>query len=113
MSQRLDDFARNARAQLKERGWTPPELARRAGLAPKTVNNVLNGRHHAQQDVLEKIAAALGLKMWQLWLPELPAGAAHNETFPRLVTSAARLSPDAASRIVHIIDLELKAASSK
>jgi transcriptional regulator with XRE-family HTH domain len=109
MAERLDNFALNVRAQLLERNWTAPELARRARLSPKTVNNVLNGRHAAQADVLTKIAAALGLELWQMWLPVLPPDAAHDETFPRLVTTAARLSPEAAARVAHIIDLELRA----
>lgn len=111
MGERLDNFALNVRAQLRERGWTAPELARRARLSPKTVNNVLNGRHAQQVDVLSKIAAALDLELWQMWLPQLPHDAAHDETFPRLVTSAARLSPEAAARVAHIVELELKAAS--
>jgi transcriptional regulator with XRE-family HTH domain len=111
MAERLDYFALNVRAQLRERGWTAPELARRAKLSPKTVNNVLNGRHAQQVDVLSKIAAALGLELWQMWLPQLPQDAAQDDTFPRLVTSAARLSPEAAARVAHIVELELKAAS--
>jgi transcriptional regulator with XRE-family HTH domain len=110
MTQRLDNFATNVAAQLRERRWTAPELARRAGLSPKTVNNVLNGRHAAQVDVLTKIADALGLELWQMWLPQLPKDASHDETFPRLVTSAAKLSPEVCARVVHIVELELKAA---
>ncbi len=110
MAERLDNFALNMRAQIAERGWSAPELARRAGLAPKTVNNVLRGRHAAQADVLEKIAKALDLELWQMWLPQLPSDARHDETFPRLVTEAARLSPEARARVAHIIDLELQAS---
>jgi transcriptional regulator with XRE-family HTH domain len=113
MTQRLDNFAMNMKEQLRERGWTAPELARRAGVSPKSVNNVLNGRHAQQADVLNKIAAALGLELWQMWLPQLPKDAVHDETFPHLVTTAAKLSPEAIGRVAHIVDLELKAASSK
>jgi hypothetical protein len=45
-----------------------------------------------------------------MWLPLLPPDAAHDETFPRLVTTAAKLSPEAAARVAHIIALELQAA---
>lgn len=107
---RLDNFASNVKAQLLERGWTAPELARRAGLAPKTVNNVVNGRHAAQVDVLAKIAGALDLELWQMWLPQLPRDASHDETFPRLVMNVVGLTPEAMARISHIVDLELKAA---
>jgi hypothetical protein len=61
-------------------------------------------------DVLAKIAQALDLELWQMWLPLLPPDAAHDETFPRLVTTAAKLSPEAAARVAHIIALELQAA---
>lgn len=113
MGERLDNFAMNVREQLKERGWTAPHLARKAGVQPKTVNNILNGRHATQSDVHAKIAKALDLALWQMWLPQLPKDAQHDETFPRLVTGAARLSPDAMDRIAHIVDLELKAAAPK
>jgi transcriptional regulator with XRE-family HTH domain len=111
VAERLDNFAHNLRLQLRERGWTAPELARRAGLSAKTVNNVLNGRHAAQKDVLTKLADALNLELWQMWLPQLPKDASHDETFPRLVTTAAKLSPEACARVAHIVDLELKAAT--
>lgn len=111
MAERLDNFALNVREQLNERGWTAPQLARKARVGLKTVNNVLNGRHATQSDVLAKIAEALGLELWQMWLPQLPKDAQHDETFPRLVTTAAKLPPEAMSRIVHIVDLELRAAS--
>ena len=113
MTQRLDYFAHNMKEQLRERGWTPPELARRAGLSPKTVNNVLNGRHAQQLNILLKIANALELELWQMWLPKLPKDAMHDETFPHLVTTAAKLSPEAIDRVAHIADLELKAAGEK
>lgn len=113
MTGRLDNFASNVREQIRERNWTPPELARRAGISPKTVNNIIEGRHHPQLDVLAKIAEALNLELWQMWLPHLPQDAAHDETFPRLVTTAAKLSHEAAARVAHIIDLELKAAQKE
>lgn len=113
MGERLDNFAVNVREQLKERGWTAPELARRAGVQPKTINNILNGRHATQSDVLHKIAKALDLELWQMWLPKLPKDAQHDETFPRLVTRAAQLDQDAMGRVAHIVDLELKAAAPK
>jgi transcriptional regulator with XRE-family HTH domain len=93
MDQRLKDFARNVKAQLAHRKWSEPDLAKAAHLAPKTVNNILKGRHAPQLDKLAAIADALKVPLWQLWIPELDPGIGHDETFPRLVEAAARLSP--------------------
>ena len=61
----------NIRALLAQRAWTAPELARRAGISPKTLNNLLNGRHAPQLDVLQKIAHAFDLELWMLFWPQL------------------------------------------
>lgn len=110
MPGRLDNFASNVRAQLSARGWSPPELARRAGIGTKTLNNLLERRHHPQLNILQKVADALELQLWQMWLPQLPADAHHDETFPRLVTNAAKLSAEARGRVAHIVDMELRTA---
>lgn len=87
-------------------------LAKKAGVATKTLNNVLNGRHATQSDVLTKIAEALEIEVWQLWLPEFPADAAHDDTFPRLVETAAKLTRSARKAVARVADLEFQAGRS-
>lgn len=109
MTERPNAFARNVDSILSERRMSASELAEKAGLSVKTLNNVLNGRHAAQADTLEAIAGALGSPLWMFWLPEMPADLRGDETFPRLVETAAQLSPEARKQVARIADLELAA----
>lgn len=112
MDEQLKNFAQNVTAQMKRQRLTTAALAKRAGVAPKTLNNVLNGRHAPQLDVLVKIAKGLKVELWQLWLPEFPADMAHDQLFPKLIEMAARLSPDALKSIARMTTLELEAAEN-
>lgn len=112
MDEELKNFGRNVRAQITRQKLSTAILAKRAGIAPKTLNNLLNGRHAPQSDVLSKIAKGLKVELWQLWLPEFAAEMAHDQTFPMLVETAAKLSPDALKSIARMATLELEAAEN-
>lgn len=109
MDEQLKDFGRNVRAQITHQKLTTAALARKAAIAPKTLNNLLKGRHAPQADVLVKIAKALKVEFWQLWLPEFPPDMAHDQTFPILISTAAKLKPKALQSVARIAALELEA----
>lgn len=109
MDERLNLFSKNVISLMKQRKLTAPALAKHAGLSTKTLNNILHGRHEAQTDTLQAIADGLAVPLWQLWLPYMPTDMADDDTFPRLVTIAAKLSPEAAKRVARIAELELSA----
>lgn len=109
MDEQLKNFARNVKAHLAYGEITAPVLAKRADISPKTLNNILNGRHAPQLDVLAKIAKGLKCELWQLWLPEFPADMAHDATFPHLIRTASKLTPDALKAVSRMADLELQA----
>lgn len=109
MNEQLKNFGRNVIAHLAHQEVTRAEIAKKAGISPKTLNNLLNGRHAPQFDVLDKIAKALKVELWQLWLPEFPPDAAHDETFPRLIETASKLTPTARKAVARMADLELQA----
>ena len=105
-SKRPNPFVANVKAQLESRAWSAPELARRARISPKTLNNLLNGRHATQLDVLQKIADAFGLELWLMFLPQLPAP--HNKrAFGHLVLEAAKLATEPLERVADFVDFEL------
>jgi transcriptional regulator with XRE-family HTH domain len=109
MNEQLKNFGRNVQLQMAHQELTTAALAKRAGISPKTLNNLLNGRHAPQLDVLTKIADALEVDLWQLWLPEFPVDASHDDTFPRLIETASKLTPTALKAIARMADLELQA----
>lgn len=109
MDENIKNFGHNVRSQMKRQRISTAALAKKAGVAAKTLNNLLNGRHAPQADVLAKIAKGLKVEFWQLWLPEFPADMAHDQTFPILIQTAAKLSPDALKSVARMATLELEA----
>jgi transcriptional regulator with XRE-family HTH domain len=55
-------------ALIEEQGITQVELARLAGLHPDTVSHVIHGGH-CSTETLEKLAAALGVDLGELFAP--------------------------------------------
>lgn len=54
-------MAPTLREELKKRGWSQSELARRANLNNATVNQVVNGRLLPYPGQITKLAAALSV----------------------------------------------------
>ena len=102
--QRPNYFVSNVKALLERHEWPAPELARRAKLSPKTVNNLLNGRHATQIDCLRRIAEAFGLELWLMFLPELPE--ANAQVFVHFVTHGVKLSSESMERVANFVDFE-------
>lgn len=100
-------FLSNVKTLLERREWTAPELARRARISPKTLNNLLNGRHAAQFDTLQKIADAFGLELWLMFLPQLPDTSTNKQIFIYFVTHAAKLPTESVERVANFVDFEL------
>ena len=60
---------------LEERGWTPMELVRRAGLAMGTAYRLANGEAKGVTfDVLEKLCATFGVDVGELFEIQTPVG---------------------------------------
>lgn len=56
----MDSFSTWVLNEVDQRGWTPAELARRAGLNTGTLSNILNGNRRPGPEVCRAIAKALG-----------------------------------------------------
>jgi addiction module HigA family antidote len=52
---------------LEENGWSQAELARRAGLTPKLVSEIINGKNPVTPETALKLERVLGLKA-EVWL---------------------------------------------
>lgn len=64
-------LARNVEGLMRVRGWSQAQLAKKAGVGQKTISNVVNARQSIQVDVIEALASALGVEVWQLFMPNL------------------------------------------
>lgn len=64
-------IANNLARLIEATGVTAPEVARRAGVDRKTVNNWLNGRYEPRGDLAELVAKVFGLGNFNLLDPNL------------------------------------------
>lgn len=87
----LQVFIRNVEIHKAHQRLSNATLAKKAEISPKTLNNVLAGRHNSQIDVLINIAKGLQVDFWSLWIPELPIDANFTRQFHRLLLNAAQL----------------------
>lgn len=67
-------IAINVRALMRAAGWSERDLGKRAGLAPKSVNNIVNGKHIPGVTNLTLIARAFAVPPWVLFLEDMPTG---------------------------------------
>ena len=70
----LDALAANVRREMKARGWTQTELAKRCGWPPARITEVLQGKFDPRLGTVEKIAAAFGIPAPVLLMTPLAAG---------------------------------------
>jgi transcriptional regulator with XRE-family HTH domain len=92
------DFVAWLNKELKDRGWSNSELARRAGVVPSTVSMVLSGKNEPTWEFCAATAAALDEppeKVFRLvgLLPPLP-GPERDVVIQQLVDSVKNLTPD-------------------
>lgn len=59
-------LAENLAELLQKTGWSGPELASRAKIDRKSVNNMLNGRYDPRPEKVDAVATAFGLTGWLL-----------------------------------------------
>jgi plasmid maintenance system antidote protein VapI len=112
MNEQLKTFGTNLVRQMTSAKIGAAVLAEWAGVSVKTVNNVIQGRHATQIDNLAKLADALKVQFWMMWLPDLPPDAKNDRTIQSLMEISTQLSEPALLRITRMAELELNAERS-
>lgn len=97
-SVQVNDFSVWILDEVNKRGWTPAELAKRAGINTGTLSRVLNGTRNPGPDLCLAVAKALGEppeKIFRLagLLPILPAGE-EDQTLKEILDIAKNMSPE-------------------
>jgi DNA-binding XRE family transcriptional regulator len=82
------------------------EVARLAGIASKSVNNMIHGRHGPNLDHVESVARVFQLTGWQLILPGLHANLARNGHLDALMQHYAEASDQGRANIDRVAELE-------
>jgi transcriptional regulator with XRE-family HTH domain len=78
-------LARNLAALQKKAGLTGHEIARRAKVDPKTVNNQLHGKYDPRPEQVDAVASVFGLTYLDLLNPGFDPAAQTNDTMRQLV----------------------------
>jgi transcriptional regulator with XRE-family HTH domain len=113
MNEQLKIFGANLLKHMNARQISAVVLAEKADVSVKTINNVIQGRHATQTDKLTKIAEALDVQFWTMWLPDLAIDPKDDRIVQGLIESSAHLSHDALARIARMAELELNSERSQ
>jgi len=98
-------IARNLRALLKVHGMTSPEVAHKAGVDAKTLNNLLHGRFDPRPEKCEQVAAVFGLTGWQLMIPELSSDLFQNGRLAKLIEDYASADESGRDNILRVAEM--------
>lgn len=109
----VEHLAATLRAHLQARELSETEFAKKAGLAQKTVNNMLHGRHPAKLDSIEKAAVALGIGIWELLLPANGTPNTSARSVSKLITAYRHASESGQDLIMQIAEREVAHAARK
>jgi transcriptional regulator with XRE-family HTH domain len=96
------------RALLDMREWSEYDLAKASGVAQKTINNILNRRSVCGIETADSLAAAFGLKGWQLLIPDLPDDVLNSPALGKLVEDWAHSSTEGREHVNRVAEKEAK-----
>jgi transcriptional regulator with XRE-family HTH domain len=102
-------FGRRIKTLREARGWTQEQLAKEAGLGPKHIGVIERGEKTSSFDAVEKLARALGVQYYDLFIPHARRTKAIDDELTHLITDANRIEP---SRIEEFLK-QLRAAVRK
>ena len=98
-------IAKNLRHLLASRAEASPDIAKAAGVDPKTLNNLVNARFDPRITQVEKVANTFGLQAWQLLATDFSSGVIDAREVVRLLEMYGRASPEGRSAIMQVATL--------
>lgn len=116
MSKKIDlgETLKNNLSILMERdSLSETGLAKRAKVAQKTVNNIMNLRSTPTLDVLTRLAQALNVTPWLLIMPDLPSDMLRSHEAERLLRSYIDSNNDGRELILHVSERESRYAAER
>lgn len=108
-----DILAKNVDFIIRKRDLSEVRLSKLTGgeVAPKTINNIRNGRKAASVDTVELLAKALRLEPWQLLTPNLIDELKGGTCFGRLYKSYIQAPPEGREIISQLAEREAQRAA--
>ena len=69
-SEILETLSSNIKLIRKEKSWTQEKLAEESNLSPQAINAIEGKRRWPGEDTISKIATALNIEVYQLFVPK-------------------------------------------
>lgn len=98
---------------MQASGLSSPEVAKKAGVDPKTMNNMLNGRYDPRPEKAEQVAAVFGLSGWQLLIPGLSSDMLKNGKLERLIANYVSADKEGRDSISSVAEMAAKYGKGK
>jgi transcriptional regulator with XRE-family HTH domain len=105
--------AKNLQRLMELRGLTQPQLARRAGVAQRTISNILSARNEPGIEKINKIAKVFGLQGWQLQMPNIPEDMLTDGRMTRVIDALTRATPEGREMIERLAEREAHYSKQK
>ena len=86
--------------------WTQEELAKRSGVAQRTVSGILNLQGDARVDTVDRLAQACGLRGWHLIMDDLPNDIEQCRSIAKMIENYLASDGAAQDYINHIAERE-------
>jgi transcriptional regulator with XRE-family HTH domain len=98
-------LARNLKALLNKTGLSASEVAKKAGVDRKTINNQLNARYDPRPEQVDAVASVFGFNHWDLLSPHFNADRKSNERLRALIDLYATADDKGQENILRIAEM--------
>jgi transcriptional regulator with XRE-family HTH domain len=105
--------AKNLRRLMDAHKMTQPTLAKKAGVAQRTISNILNATNEPGIEKINKIARVFGLHGWQLQMPNLPDDMLTDGRVTRVIDALTRATPEGREMIERLAEREAHYSKTK
>lgn len=99
------NLAKNLKMLLSKSAMSAPELAKKAGVDRKTINNQLNGRYDPRPEQVDAVAQVFGLKGWLLLSPNLQPDKRGNGRLVQLLELYADANEEGKENILRVAEM--------
>lgn len=92
--------------------WSQRELAKRAKISQRAIGYLLNYKdeqdRHPTTQTIEAVAAAFGIPVWQLMIPDIPYDLLVSRRFEKLIENYVEASPDGRASVERVAESEVR-----
>jgi len=104
-------LSRNLKALAKREQMSGHQIAEKAKIDPKTVNNMIRASHDPRLTHVEKVAKVFGLDAWQLLAMDLESRQADTAQVVRLLERYSEAPDDGRKAIMQVAEIAAQKAS--